>query len=210
MSVKNLSLILVIVVASFIGFCIENTFIGFMRGFVDNRNMVLPFLFGYGLALFLIYVLFGTPRAPEFFTKQLNINNEWIKVLYYFFITFLCVSVGEIILGHLTEWCCGIVWWNYSALPLHITKYTSVPTSMGFAFLITLFMRYCFDPLINIFSKIDPFALSVISISFVILLSLDMINSASYMLRNHSTLNLWRYEFKKPLRELFSRTFHSF
>ena len=207
MAVKNYALILVIIVASFLGFCVENVFIGYMRGFIDNRNMVLPFLFGYGLSVAGFYFLFGTPLNPMFFTKEIALISGWTKTLYYFLVSFLCVSIGEIALGYLTQWCCNIVWWNYSAIPFHITKYTSVPTSMGFAFLITVFMKYCFEPLIKLFSKMDPFALFVLSIGFTIVLSLDMINSAAYMLIKHSTLNLWKIEFKKPLKEIFSRSF---
>ncbi len=201
-NIKNSALVLVIIVASFIGFCVENIFISFSHGFMDNRNMVLPFLFGYGLAILAYYILFGTPDHPLWFTKEMQFQSSFLAHLYSFTIAFLGVSAGEIILGHMTEWCCGIVWWDYSAIPLHITRYTSVPTSLCFASLITIFMKYCFNPLLNIFLKINPHALSFLAVALVLVLSLDMINSAIYMFKNHSTLSIWRIDFKQPLKDV--------
>jgi uncharacterized membrane protein len=201
MNTKIFALLLIAVIASFLGFCIENIFIGFYRGFIDNRNMILPFLFGYGLAILAYYLLFGTPNNPLYFTKEISFSNSHLSTLYCFLISFLGVSIGEIILGHLTEWAFGIIWWDYSAIPLHITRYTSVPTSLCFALLITVFMKYCFTPLLNAFSKMNPHVLSFIALSFLLVLSLDMINSTIYMYKNHDTLRTWRYDFEKPLKD---------
>ena len=132
-STKSAALILVIVVVSFLGFCVENVFISFSHGFVDNRNMVLPFLFGYGLSILAYYHLFGTPDNPLYFSKEFSFPCSNLATIYCFIVAFLGVSIGEIILGYLTEWSVGIIWWNYSAIPLHITRYTSVPTSFCFA-----------------------------------------------------------------------------
>jgi uncharacterized membrane protein len=199
---KTLALILIIVLVSFLGFVVENIFTSFSHGFIDNRNMVLPFLLGYGLAVFTIYKLFGTPHTPLFFGKPVVINSSFISTLYYFAIAFLCVSLGEIILGHLIEWSCDIVWWNYTALPLHITKYTSIPTSTIFATLITVFMKHFFNPILNNFSKMNHQTLSILAISLIVLLSLDFINSGIYMFKNHHTLRLWSIEFDKSIKQI--------
>ena len=199
---KGFSLILVSVVVSFIGFCVENVFISFSHGFMDNRNMVLPFLFGYGLAILAFYFLFGTPNAPLLFGKPIAFSSEIKSTLYCFMVAFLGVSLGEVILGYMTEWCCGIIWWDYTSIPLHITRYTSVPTSAGFAFLITVFMKYCFDPLLSLFSRMHPNALSFLALICVLILTLDILNSAIYMFKNHDTMRIWRFEFEKPLKDI--------
>ncbi len=199
---RTYALILIIILVSFLGFLVENFFISFSIGVIDNRNMVLPFLLGYGLAILTIYKLFGTPHSPMFFGKNVVIGSSFISSLYYFLIAFLCVSIGELILGHMIEWSCDIVWWNYTALPLHITKYTSIPTSTIFAMLITVFMKYFFDPLLNNFSKMNYQTLSILAISLIVLLSLDFINSGIYMFRNHHTLRLWRIEFDNSIKQL--------
>lgn len=53
---------LVIAVVSFLGFAVENIWLAITKGYIDNRNMCLPFLLGYGLAVAVIYLLFGTPK----------------------------------------------------------------------------------------------------------------------------------------------------
>ena len=126
----------IIIVCSFIGFLIENLWIGIRFGYFDNRNMNLPFILGYGVAVLIFYAVLGIPdRVPD------------IK---YFFCTFLMVSVGEILLGKIVERVCGIYYWDYTSLPFHFTRYTSLFTSLGFAFIITKFMRLCF-PMIAVF-----------------------------------------------------------
>lgn len=196
------SLILVAVVVSFLGFIIENIFVGATDAKMNNRNMILPFLFGYGLAILVIYGLFGTPDSPKLFTRDLAITQPKLGLLYYFGISFLCVCIGEIVLGYAVEWGCDIIWWDYTRLPLHFTRYTSVPTSAAFAALITLFMKVFFKPLCELFSRINPNVLPFIAVSFTVILTLDMVNSLIYMISNHDTLIIWEIHFEKSLVEL--------
>ena len=201
---KTLALILIIVLVSFLGFIVENVFISFFSGKMDNRNMVLPFLLGYGLSILALYKLFGTPSNPLFFSKEIIFSSTYLSTAYYLVVTFLCVSIGELILGHLVEWICGIQWWNYTAIPWHITRYTSVPTSTIFSLLITVFMKYFFNNLLNSFSKLNTQVLSILSISLILLLSVDFIHSGIYMFKHHSTLKLWNIEFEKPIKEMLT------
>ena len=164
--------------------------------------MIFPFLLGYGLSIFAFYSLFGTPVEPLYFKEKIHFKTQWGSTLYCFLIAFLGVSIGEILVGYATEWLCGIIWWNYTAIPLHLTRYTSVPTSLGFALLITIFMKYCFTPLMNAFSKIHPKVLSSVAVALIIILSIDTLNSAIYMFRMNNTLHLWRIEVKEILQEI--------
>ena len=54
-------LMLAAVVISFVGFAIENTWLLLTKGYMDNRNMTLPFLLGYGVLMVDFYLMFGTP-----------------------------------------------------------------------------------------------------------------------------------------------------
>ena len=54
-------LMLAAVVISFVGFAIENTWLLLTKGYMDNRNMTLPFLLGYGILMVDFYLMFGTP-----------------------------------------------------------------------------------------------------------------------------------------------------
>lgn len=192
---RAFALILIVVLVSFLGFIVENISTTISDRKIDNRNMTLPFLLGYGLAILLIFTLFGTPNDPMFFGKSIIINGNLKSFLYYFIITFLCVSIGELILGHLIEWTCQIKWWDYSELPLHITQYTSIPTSTAFALLITVFMKYLFYPLLNGFSKLNPQLLAILSLSLITILSIDFIHSGIYMFTHRTTLKLWHIKF---------------
>ena len=198
-------LLMIAVIVSFCGFCIENIFISLCGGIMNNRNMVLPFLFGYGLSILGFFFVFGTPNEPKLFGKEIAIGSVKKATVYYFFVSFICVSLGELILGHLTQWLCGILWWDYTRLPLHITRYTSVPTSLCFATLITVFMKYFFVSLMNTFSKMKPRSLAMLSLSLTILLSLDMLNSAIYMFKNRDMLRLWNFDANKHIGKAFIR-----
>ncbi len=199
---KTYSLILIVVFISFLGFITENVFIYFRYGTIDNRNMTLPFLLGYGLTVLTFYKLFGTPSNPLFCGRELAIDSSFVSSFYYFAIVFICISIGELILGHLVERVCGIVWWDYSSIPLSVTKYTSVPTSTLFSLFITFFMGYVFNPMLELLSGINSTLLAVISISLLVLLSIDFINSGVYMLKHRTTLKLWRVDFKRSLKQI--------
>ncbi len=185
-------LCMIITVVSFLGFMVENTWTGITQGYMDNRSMCLPFLLGYGLAILAVYLIFGTPIAPRFFRKQILLHSRFLRFLAYFGIMFLCVSIGEIVLGTLVEKAFGIVWWNYSSLPLHITKYTSVPTSMGFALMITVFMNYCFEPLYSFFMNIDYAYLRKMTFWCMSLMIIDFFYSAFCMAKRRSLVERWR------------------
>ncbi|MBO5716306.1 MAG: putative ABC transporter permease [Clostridia bacterium] len=202
MNTKRLSLILIVVIVSFLGFCVENIFMAFDDGIINNRNMLLPFLLGYGLAILAFYTVIGTPDAPRFLKKELQLSS-FGGFAFYFAMAFLGVCIAEIVIGYAVEWSCGIIWWDYTDIPLHITRYTSVPTSTIFALLITVFMKFFFNPLLNGFSKMNPRALAIISISLIVLLSIDFIHSGIYMLKNRDLLRLWRFELKKPIKQIF-------
>ena len=170
--------------------------------------MILPFIFGYGLSLLAIYKLFGTPLDPLFLGSKISFVSNKIALIYYFTVAFFAVSVGELIVGAVTEKLFDIIWWDYARIPLHITRYTSVPTSLAFATLITLFMNYCFNPLLYTFSKINPRALTFIALAFVIVLSADMVNSGIYMAKNHRLMSLWKIELGSHINNVFGKLKH--
>ncbi len=189
------SMCLLITVVSFLGFWVENIFCAFTGGFMDNRNMIFPFLLGYGLAIMAIYLMFGTPIAPKFFGIDLRSENKFKNILVFFLIAFLCVSVGECVLGTFVEETCGIIWWDYSDIPMNITKYTSVPTSAGFAFLITVFMGCFCEPLLKAFSKINKKVLYALAVIFMALLVSDFLFCAVRMFETGELLKIWQINF---------------
>lgn len=176
-------------VISFLGFVLENIWLAFTKGYIDNRNMTMPFLYGYGMAVISIYAVFGTPQAMVLAGR---FPVEEHSVLIYFIAVFFAVSVGEITLGFAVEKLCGFEYWNYSRLPLHITKYTSVFTSLGFAAIITLFMRYAFCPIMDLISRLEPLPETIAALVLTAVLSADFVVSFYRMHKSRSLNERWR------------------
>ncbi|MGN0160161.1 MAG: putative ABC transporter permease [Lachnospiraceae bacterium] len=191
------ALCLVATVVSLMGFIVENLWIAITKGFVDNRNMMLPFLIGYGLAMMLIYFLFGTPDQMHILNIDISANSIRMNLFLYYLLMMFCVSLGEILLGTFVEKTCHVYWWDYTALPMHITRYTSLPTSAGFSFMITLFMNRLFHPLMQYFLELDYETLRNSAIVFAALLSTDFILNAAKMYRTKSLNTLWRIDTTK-------------
>lgn len=193
------ALCLIVTVVSFLGFVVENVWLSMTKGYIDNRNMILPFLLGYGVAIVLIYILFGTPEHLKFFGFETGIKNTYIRTLIYYFMVILCVSVGEIALGTFVEKTCGIIWWDYTRLPMHITRYTSVPTSMAFSLGITVFMKCFFTPLMQRFMRMDFENLRFWAITFMMLLGVDFLVSAVKFATTREMKSTWKIDTTKTM-----------
>ena len=185
--------IIMVTVISFIGFCFEELWMLINFSVLDNRNMFLPFLLGYGLFVVLLYYLIGLPN---------NIFNKYDfgslkNVLLYFLLSFLLVSIGEILLGTFVEKTGNFYYWNYINIPMHVTRYTSVPTSLGFALVITIFMNHMYLPLLNKVKKVSKKIPTFIVIFIFLLLIMDLNVSFKNMYHNKGNNNVWKIEFKK-------------
>lgn len=198
-TVNIYALVLVVTVVAFIGFAVENIWLAFSKGFMDNRNMFLPFLLGYGIAMLIVYLLFGLPHQPLFFGFEIDIENQIIRNVYYYVMMVICISVGEIALGTAVEKICGYQWWNYSWIPFHITQYTSIPTSMGFAVIVFVVMRYGFDFLMHLFLGLNENVLKGLAWFFGITLTVDMVYNLYLMYKNGKGIVRWRIETRRKV-----------
>lgn len=179
-------------IVSFLGFVVENVWLAFTKGYIDNRNMNAPFLVGYGMLILAMYFVLGTPE-DLFVLKKLKRNlPKWVAVIIYFMLSFFIVSIAEIVLGVAFEKVSGIRYWNYSMLPLHFTQYTSVPTSMGFALLITVFMGAIFNPLMELIMRMNPRLMKWLSIILVIIMLSDLIINFYHMITSRNFVKKWR------------------
>ena len=165
---------------SFLGFLLENIWISVRKGYVDNRNMNLPFLLGYGIAVMFIYFVLGVPDKSNTFL--------------YYAICFIIVSLGEILLGTVVEKICGIHYWDYTSLPLHFTRYTSLFTSIGFSLIITGFMKYAFVTIMDSMHSHSSTSLNVFSVIQIIALCIDFLASFYYMYKHQDFYHLWEHK----------------
>ena len=193
MKMEITALGIMILVISFLGFVLENIWLAFTRGFMNNRNMTLPFLLGYGLLVVGMYILLGTPQK----VKLLGYSFDGENGIIYFILSAIVVSVGEIALGSLVEYFLGFEYWNYEWIPLHITKYTSVPTSLGFAAIICLFMEHIFPVVMDIAHAIYSEELSGLCAVLLIMCTFDMILSYRKMYHNGGKNEWWHVDIKE-------------
>ncbi len=197
------SLALIAASVSLLGYIVENIWTILDRGYIDNRNMCFPLLFGYGLSMLAVYGLFGTPKEPRFILKSLGVKKLALRKLTYFGLVFICVSAGETLLGYAVEALCGITWWSYEDLPLNIGTYTSIPTSSAFSVMILIFMDLIFSRLYNFFISLNPKLLKILSLSLLLIMTADFINSGLYMLTEKKILRKWKVQiFEKGLLKL--------
>lgn len=176
-------------VVSFLGFVVENIWLAMTKGYINNRNMNAPFLLGYGLLMLFMYFTFGTPYELRGFQK---VKSKIIKYILYFLCAFIVVCIGEIVLGVVVEHLCRIEYWNYSNIPLHITKYTSIPTSTAFAMMITVFMGKIFPVLMELITRVNAQWIKVICIVLWAIMLFDFIVSFWYMIKGKKFYLKWK------------------
>ncbi len=171
------------VIASLIGWVSENAFRFAVSGIIDSRFMYLPFLGIYGLCVLALYGLFGTPDRFRILNRRILASPEkrWARYICYSLVIAAAVMIGEIAVGTFCETFSGKVLWNYSSIPLHFTKYTSVPTTMGITAGAFLLMKFCFTPLMDLMErKMSYKAAKLICLTLGVLVYLD---TAWFMVR---------------------------
>ena len=189
-----LALCVIVAVISFLGFAVEDIWLSITKGYMDNRNMYFPFLFGYGLAVIVLWRLFGTPQDLMLCTIPLAIRSPLArKVLYVLFIM-TCICIGEILLKTLMEKLCHFQWWDFSRLPLHITQYTSIPTSAAFSLMIGVFMDNAFEPILRNILTWDYEVLRLVAAILMAIMIGDFVHSGYYMYRNKQMLMTWKID----------------
>ena len=180
-----------ICIISFVGFLVENSWNVFTAGRLDNRNMHLPFILGYGLAILGVYLFFGTPTDNN---GLINISyklNEVFQYASYALLVMIFICISELIVGNGMELLSNVHYWDFSDIPLHITRYTSILTSCAYSIIITFFMSHIFDRLMTWLSHFDDSGYKIIGLVLFILLALDMIISLDSMIMNKNFNQIW-------------------
>ena len=179
-------------IVSFLGFVVENIWLALTKGYINNRNMNAPFLLGYGLLIMFMYFVLGTPGKLADWGFLRGLRAKWAKYAAYFLCAMVLVSLGEIILGTVVEELCGFEYWNYSNLPLHITKYTSVPTSIAFAAMITFVMGKMFTPIMDWIMRMDATWVKVIGMVLIVVMVSDFFVSFYHMIHEKNFYLKWK------------------
>ena len=136
---------------AFLGWAIENVLRLIAVGVIDCRYHLLPFISPYGLASFAVYFFIGNPNDIAVFGKRLfcEKSRKTVALSHIFCFLFPCLFIfcGEILVGHIWEWCFGVELWNYNEQPLHITKYSGVLPAVGGGTACFFAIRFLFFPI---------------------------------------------------------------
>lgn len=180
---------------SFLGFLTENIWLAARKKYIDNRNMHAPFLFGYGIAVTGFYFIMGTPSNFRFFSTPSE-SSAAAQFIAYSIFTFILVSLGEMLLGTVIEKTCGLIWWDYTAIPLHITRYTSIPTSLGFTIIIVTFMDCFYEKLMNRLMGFDANKMLAYGIFITAIMTIDLLLSMIRMKITGKLMTTWKLDFE--------------
>lgn len=196
---KLVHILIMVIIMSFAGFVVENIFRFLRDGVINSRRQILPFLFAYGIAVFVLYIVVGTPKEMRFFKWKLFRKNNKLskfgKDFCYFLILFAFIFFGEIMFGTFVEAVSGIVLWDYTGIPLRFTKYTSIPTALLLAVGLLLFMRFVFEPLMRKIEKIPEKVAWIIDLALGIPIVLDWLLMLVLMLGFQYSENWWMIDF---------------
>lgn len=138
---------------AFFGWVIENVLRFFAVGVIDCRYHILPFISPYGLAAFAVYLAIGDPSDVAFFGKKLfkekTKKSVVLSNVFCFLFPALFIFFGEMLVGHVWQWCFGVELWDYNNQPLHITQYTGILPAVGGGLACFFVIKFLFYPVLN-------------------------------------------------------------
>ncbi|MCD8372484.1 MAG: putative ABC transporter permease [Clostridia bacterium] len=170
---------LAMIAFSFFGFLAENIARMATKHIFDCRHQLLPFLFAYGIALFAMLLILGTPDEMRIFNKRIfakkGLKYRVLSHITYFAIIFAFVFLGEIAVGEFYEACTGVILWDYSDIPLHVTKYTSVISGAAYGGGAYLIMAFGFKPMMKLIQKIGRKTAIILNCTLGVAIVIDFI-----------------------------------
>lgn len=171
-------LLLIMLVGAMLGWVAENFYRMVDIHVIDNRYHFLPFIFAYELAVLAMHIALGNPDDIHFFGKKILPKackcKKLISNVLYLVIVMAFVFMGEILVGSLYESLTGLVIWDYSQMPFHVTKYTGLISAVGFGICAWAFMKFLFVGLLKLLRKRMPLKVAwAINLTLGLLVFLD-------------------------------------
>lgn len=143
---------ILLVFLSLLGFIWEQVFVLItMHEVAESGFLDLPICPIYGFTILAFFYLMGTPHKGGGLLKRVK-SLGWRYVLYAM-IAFTVPTLIELGVGAFFYELWEVRLWDYSAHPLNIGGYVSVPISLAWTVALTLFMRLLFLPMRNFFQS---------------------------------------------------------
>ena len=167
------------IMLGFVGWLAENTVRAISVGIIDCRFHLLPFIGEYGLIVFAVHLVFGTPDDFAFFGhhvfKKKTLTNKVLSNVLAFVIMCAVVFLAELGLGNLWDKVFGLQLWDYSSLPFSVTRYAGLIPSLGYGFGCWLLFRLAYAPALKLVRKMDYKVAKTVCCTLGILIVADFI-----------------------------------
>ena len=155
---------------SIMGFLMENTLYKITNSKMQSGIFYGPYTFVYGFgALISIFIY-------EFLEKRLEVKNKLVKVIIYFIIFTVILSLIELIGGYLLNLIFNKDLWNYSSHFDNIGKYICVTNSLIWGLLGTFNIYVIYPKLKKVFKKLPKKYTYILLLLFLIDLIFTIIN----------------------------------
>ena len=139
----------------------------------DRGFLALPICPIYGFTIMGFYGLFGTPHRGRYAMKR--IRPAFLRYVVYLLLAFVVPTAMELAVGVIFHKTWGVRLWDYSARPLNMNGYISLPISLIWSLALTLFMRFLFLPLHGFFQSAKTKPAVIIAVLSGILVATDFI-----------------------------------
>lgn len=147
------------IAVSFIGWIGENTVKLISSSTIDSRFHILPFISPYALIPFALHIMLGDPDNIKFFGKSLfrkkSLKSRIASNFITYFVICTAVFLGEFLVGNLWEKFFGVKLWDYSNQPLHLTRYVSIFSALGYGTAAYFIFKFAVCPAIRILKRKD-------------------------------------------------------
>ena len=191
---------LICYLAAFLGWWVENIFRLVSAGVFDSRHQLLPFLGAYGFGIFVMFFVFGTPSEMRLLKKRIlparTKKNHVLRGVIYCALLFSLILFGEMGMGLLFEKAFGVKAWNYTSIPLHITQYTSIPTTAAFTAGIFLLMQFVFPRAVKLIDRIPDRTAFLLALVLGVLIAADWLIMIVSGLVNGSFPEYWSFKIR--------------
>lgn len=97
-------------------------------------------------------------------------------------------------MGLLFEKVFGVKAWNYTSIPLHITQYTSIPTTAAFTAGIFLLMQFVFPRVVKLIDRIPDRTAFLLALVLGVLIASDWLIMIVSGLVNGSFPEYWSFK----------------
>lgn len=183
---------------AFLGWIVENAFKFAIGGWFDSRFHFLPFISPYAVLPLAFHIALGSPDDVRLFGwkifKHRTTKTVILSNIISYFLMALFVFLGELAVGNLWKVMFDVELWNYSNLPLNVTQYTSIFTTLGFGLFAYAIFKFIYKPVLSLIrKKVNYNVAKWICLTLGVAIVLDTLRMIITMAVMGTAPNFWAY-----------------